>query len=103
MVSLDFKDNKLLLIFGIFFLGFFLKIAASLLGSNFDLEVWYLNVDFFQNGESFYDYGRYNYSPFWIYLLNIIDHINIPYTQNVNTFRYKIIFILNLFDFLIFY
>ena len=103
MVSTNIKNNKLLLLFGIFFLGFFLKIAVSLLGSNFDLEMWKLNLYFFQNGESFYDYGRYNYSPFWIYLLNIIDHINIPYTQNVNIFRYKIIFILNLFDFLIFY
>ena len=70
MVSTNIKNNKLLLIFGIFFLGFFLKIAVSLLGSNFDLEMWKLNLYFFQNGESFYDYGRYNYSPFWIYLLN---------------------------------
>jgi hypothetical protein len=103
MTLLMTKNNRPLLLFGIFLLGFSLKVAISQLGSNFDFEMWKLNLAFFQKGESFYNYGRYNYSPFWIYLLNIIDQINIPYFENSNIFRYKIIFILNLFDFLIFY
>ena len=97
------KNNRLFLLFGIFLLGFSLKVAMSQLGSNFDFEMWKLNLAFFQKGESFYNHGRYNYSPFWIYLLNTIDHINISNFENPNIFRYKIIFILNLFDFLIFY
>lgn len=103
MILLTTKNNRPLLLFGIFLLGFSLKVAISQLGSNFDFEMWKLNLAFFQKGESFYNYGRYNYSPFWIYLLNIIDQINISYFENSNIFRYKIIFILNLFDFLIFY
>ena len=103
MTLINSKNNRLPLLSGIFLLGFFLKIVMSQLGSNFDFEMWKLNLVFFQKGESFYNYGRYNYSPFWIYLLNIIDHINIPYFEKAVLFRYKIIFILNFFDFLIFY
>jgi hypothetical protein len=97
------KNNRLFLLSGIFLLGFCLKVAMSQLGSNFDFEMWKLNLAFFQKGESFYNYGRYNYSPFWVFLLNIIDYINISNFENPNIFRYKIIFILNFFDFLIFY
>ena len=103
MTLFNITKNKWLLLFGIFLLGFSLKIVISQFGSNFDFEMWKLNLNLFQKGESFYNYGRYNYSPFWIYLLNIIDHINIPYFESENIFRYKLIFILNLFDFLIFY
>ncbi len=103
MTIFNTKKNNLLLLSGIFLLGFSLKVAMSQLGSTHDFGWWKLNLAFFQKGESFYNYGRYAYSPFWIYLLNIIDQINIPYFGGIDTFRYKMIFILNLFDFLIFY
>ena len=103
MILFNNKNNEWLLLFGIFLLGFSLKIAISQFGSNFDFEMWKVNLNLFQKDESFYNYGRYNYSPFWVCLLNVIDQVNIPYFGSENIFRYKIIFILNLFDFLIFY
>jgi hypothetical protein len=85
-------------------IGFALRIAASHYGHNHDFEMWQKNLDLFKNGDSFYAYGKYNYTPMWINLLFFLDSITIPsFITNESLFRIKIVLFLSLIDFFIFY
>ena len=64
--------------------------------------MWKINLDLFTNGESFYAYQKYNYSPFWVYILYVLDSITLNIENTETFYRYKIIIFLSIVDFFIF-
>jgi hypothetical protein len=65
--------------------------------------MWQKNLELFKNGESFYAYGKYNYSPLWVNLLFLVDSISLPFIDNQSIFRIKVVLLLSLIDFFIFF
>ena len=96
------KNQNLLIIFSILIVGLFLRLWISQFGYNHDFVMWKINLDLFTNGESFYAYEKYNYSPFWIYILYILDSITFNIENTETFYRYKIIIFLSIVDFFIF-
>jgi hypothetical protein len=101
MNSLKKNINLHILLFAIF--GFTLRIVVSNYGYNHDFIMWQKNLELFKNGESFYAYGKYNYSPFWVNLLFLVDSISLPFIDNQSIFRIKVVLLLSLIDFFIFF
>lgn len=101
MNSLKKNINLHIILFAI--LGFALRIVVSNYGYNHDFIMWQKNLELFKNGESFYAYGKYNYSPLWVNLLFLLDSISLPFIDNQAIFRIKIVLLLSLIDFFIFF
>ena len=91
------------IIISIFFIGLFLRFYISQFGSNFDYQMWKMNLDLYKNGDSFYNAGRYNYGPVWINILLLLDKLDLSFIHLNDQFRTKIIFFLSFVDFLIFF
>ena len=101
MNSLKKNINLHIILFAI--LGFALRIVVSNYGYNHDFIMWQKNLELFKNGESFYAYGKYNYSPLWVNLLFLVDSISLPFIDNQSIFRIKVVLLLSLIDFFIFF
>lgn len=101
MNSLKKNINLHILLFAIF--GLALRIVVSNYGYNHDFIMWQKNLELFKNGESFYAYGKYNYSPLWVNLLFLVDSISLPFIDNQSIFRIKVVLLLSLIDFFIFF
>jgi len=101
MNSLKKNINLHILLFAI--LGLTLRIVVSNYGYNHDFIMWQKNLELFKNGESFYAYGKYNYSPLWVNLLFLVDSISLPFIDNQSIFRIKVVLLLSLIDFFIFF
>ena len=99
--SLKKNINLHIILFAI--LGFALRIVVSNYGYNHDFIMWQKNLELFKNGESFYAYGKYNYSPLWVNLLFLLDSISLPFIDNQSIFRIKVVLLLSLIDFFIFF
>jgi hypothetical protein len=84
-------------------IGFGLRIVVSNYGYNHDFLMHQKNMELLKNGESFYGYGKYNYSPLWVNLLLFLDSISLSFIDYQPVFRLKIILLLSLVDFLIFF
>jgi hypothetical protein len=91
--------------------GFVLRIWVSYYGYNSDFSSWEMNLKHFKAGESIYTFGNFAYSPAWVYILYLIDLVNIPISNNNylienlpgSVFRLKLVIFLSLIDFFIFY
>jgi len=96
------KKNTNFYIILFIFIGFALRILVSNFGYNSDLIYHQKNMELLKHGESFYSYGKYNYTPFWVNLLLLLDMISLPFTDYQPTFRVKLVLLLSIIDFLIF-
>ena len=101
-ISLN-NNYNFYIIINIFFIGLFLRFYISQFGSNFDYQMWKMNLDLYKNGDSFYNAGRYNYGPVWINILLLLDKFDLSFLNLNDQFRIKIIFFLSFVDFLIFF
>ena len=100
--KIKYKNHNLFIIFSILIIGLFLRLWISQFGYNHDFVMWKINLDLFTNGESFYAYQKYNYSPFWVYILYVLDSITLNIENTETFYRYKIIIFLFIVDFFIF-
>jgi len=82
--------------------GLALRILVSNYGYNHDFIYHQKNMEFIKYGESFYAYGKYNYTPFWVNLLLFLDAVSLPFINYQSAFRTKLVLLLSLVDFLIF-
>ena len=96
-------DNNIWIIASILIFGAFLRIWISQFGFNHDFSAWKYNLELFNNGESFYAFEKYNYSPLWIHILHLLDSIYINLENSVEIYRLKIVIFLTFIDVLIFF
>ena len=105
------KNKNLQTLVLVTLVGFILRIWVSYYGYNSDFSSWEMNLKHFKADESIYTFGNFDYSPAWVYILYLIDFINIPISNNNyliqnlpgSVFRLKLIIFLSLIDFFIFY
>ena len=111
MKTLSLNNKNFLILLAVALTGFTLRIWVSYYGYNSDFSSWEMNLKHFKADKSIYEFGNFDYSPAWVYILFIIDFINLPISENNyfitnipgTIFRFKLIIFLSLIDFLIFY
>ncbi len=103
MKNKSFEYVNIWILISILVFGTFLRIWISKFGFNHDFTMWKVNLELFNNGESFYAFEKYNYSPLWIYILHFLDSIYINLENSEQFYRIKIIIFLTLIDILIFF
>ena len=96
------KKNTIISIILFAIIGLGLRISVSNYGYNHDFIHHQKNMEFLKYGESFYAYGKYNYTPLWVNLLLFLDTVSLPFINYQPSFRIKLVLLLSLVDFLIF-
>ena len=87
MKNKSFEYGNIWILISILIFGTFLRIWISQFGFNHDFSAWKYNLELFNNGESFYAFEKYNYSPLWIYILHLLDSIYINLENSVEIYN----------------
>ena len=97
------ENDSIWILASILIFGIFSRIWISQFGFNHDFSMWKYNLELFNNGESFYAFEKYNYSPLWIHILHLLDSIYINLENSEEIYRLKIVIFLTIIDVLIFF
>jgi hypothetical protein len=91
--------SRALIIVGVLVLGTVLRMEASSLGGNYDLESYRIVADIMAAGGNVYrDTPRYNYGPVWFNVLHFLDVLPFWGGASIEAFHAKVAAFLTLVD-----